>query len=96
MRSLNQRLVNRFLLPVVAIAKLFVRMPAREHIVSEMVVQVDESGCDHPMCIDGGYMRREFYFGPDGDDLALTDKDGAVLNDAVGRDQGAAQREIVA
>ena len=96
MGGLDQGLVNRLLLPVIAIAELLVWMPAREHIVSKMVVQVDEPGRDHPMCIDGGYMRGKFHFGPDGDDLALADKDCAVLDDTVGRDQGAAQCQIVA
>ena len=47
MRGFEQGLIDRLLLPVVAVAEHLYRMPARKHIVGEMVVQVDKAGRDH-------------------------------------------------
>ena len=66
-------------------------MPARKDIPSEMVMQVDETGRDHTMCIDEGFIRWEFHMRADRDDLALADEDRPVFDDAVGSDQGPAQ-----
>ena len=90
MRGLDQSLVDRLLLPVVAVAELFDRMPARKHIVGEMVVQVDQSGRDDAMGIDDGCIRRQLHLGPGGYDLVLLNQDGPVFDDAAGSDQGAA------
>ena len=91
MRGLDQSLVNRLLLPVVAVAELARRMPARKNIVGEVVVQVDEPGRDDPMGIDHSCIRRQLHLGPGGYDFALLNQDGSVLDDAGGSDQGAAQ-----
>ena len=59
MRGLDQGLVDRLLLPVVAVAELFDGMPARKNIVGEVVVQVDESGRNDAMGIDNSCICRQ-------------------------------------
>ena len=58
-RRFDQGLVNRLLLPVVAVAELFDRMPAGKNIVGEVVMQVDEPWRNHAMGIDNSCIRRQ-------------------------------------
>ena len=84
-----------FLLPVVAAAELLDRVPARKDVPGEMVVQVDETGRDNAVYINGGYFVGQFHLGSDRDNLALPNQDGSFFDDAAGRDQSAAQGQIV-
>ena len=54
MRGFDQRLIDRLLLPVIAVAELLDRVPAREDVIGEMVMQVNEPGSNHRMGIDHG------------------------------------------
>jgi len=91
-RGLEQCLIDRLLLPVVAVGELLDRMPTGKDIPGEMVMRVDEAGRNDAMSVDDRFIRRKLNMGSDGDDLALRNEDGSVLDDAVRGNDGAAER----
>ena len=56
-----------------------------------MVVQVDETRRDHRMSIDNGCICGKFHLRAQGNNFALTNQDGSILDNARRSDQSAAQ-----
>ncbi len=93
MRRCHLDLVDRLLLPVVTIAKLLNRLPARKDIPGQVVVQIDQAGRDDAAGMHHARSRRQRHMCARRHNPALLHQHGSVLDYRLRHHQRSGQRD---